>query len=62
MTIRFLTLSAGPSGIRMPGDVLDVPDSEARALLERGFAVPVGQQDEKAVQPEAEQRSNRRRR
>jgi len=28
-----LSLAAGPAGVRLPGQVYDVPDAEARALL-----------------------------
>jgi len=38
MKVRFLALSAGASGVIRPGDVVDVPDSEAEMLINRGYA------------------------
>lgn len=46
MKVRMLTLSAGPdSGIRKPGDIVQVTDEEGQALIAGRFAVPA----EKAV-------------
>lgn len=41
MRVRFLTRSAGPSGVIHPGEIVDVPDSEAALLIDRGFAEAV---------------------
>lgn len=38
MKIRMLTLSAGPNGVRMAGQVIDVDQKEAKALIEGGYA------------------------
>jgi hypothetical protein len=38
MKIRMLTRAAGPSGVWEPGQVVDVDDTAARDLIERGFA------------------------
>ena len=38
MRVRMLTLMAGPEGIRSPGSVVDVPQADAVALIDGGFA------------------------
>lgn len=38
MRVRFKTISAGPKGALFPGDLLDVSESEAKVLVERGYA------------------------
>ena len=40
MKIEMKTLQAGPDGTREAGKVYDVPDKEAKALIEGGYAVP----------------------
>lgn len=50
MTLKFFTCSAHPSyGNVQPGGCADVPDHLANALIDGGYAVPVGQRAE--VQP-----------
>ena len=41
MKIRLKTIMAGPGGSAGPGDVVDVPDDEASALIEGGYATAV---------------------
>jgi hypothetical protein len=41
MQIRMRTLSAGPSGTRHPGEIVDVSEAEAAALVAGGYAEPV---------------------
>lgn len=41
MKIRLKTIMAGPGGAAGPGDVVDVPDDEASALIEGGYATAV---------------------
>jgi hypothetical protein len=41
MRVRYLTLSAGPDGVIQPGDVRDVPEVWALALIAAGSAVAV---------------------
>ncbi|MFM2345357.1 MAG: hypothetical protein RL654_110 [Pseudomonadota bacterium] len=41
MKIRLKTIMAGPGGSAGPGDVVDVPDDEAAALIEGGYASAV---------------------
>lgn len=74
MRIRYITRSAGPEGCFQPGQVRDLPDAEARALMAAGAAVPmdvayqtatVEPREERAiaVEPQPEkQRTVRRRR
>lgn len=44
MIVKMLSLQAGPSGVRQPGHVYDVPDKEAKALIEGGYAVEAPKQ------------------
>ena len=39
MLIEMKTLQAGPTGVREAGTVYEVPDKEAKALIEGGYAV-----------------------
>lgn len=39
MKVKFKTRSSGPEGTIYPGQVVDVPESEARMLAEGGYAV-----------------------
>lgn len=39
MKVQFLTRSAGPNGIICPGDIVDVPEAEAKLLVGGKFAV-----------------------
>lgn len=41
MKIRMLTLSAGPEGVRAPGQVYDVPADEGQRLIAAGAALAV---------------------
>ena len=41
MWIEMKTLMAGPGGVREAGKVYDVPDKEAKALIEGGYAEQV---------------------
>lgn len=50
MRIRQFTISAGPNGARHPGEH-DVPDAEARALIDRGHAERVGAPERATRQP-----------
>ena len=52
MKIEMKTLQAGPKGIRRPGNVYTVPDAEAKALIENGYAVEV--KEAKEPEPEVE--------
>lgn len=39
MKVKFKTRSSGPEGTIYPGQVVDMPESEARMLAEGGYAV-----------------------
>ena len=39
MKVKFKTRASGPEGTIYPGQVVDVPESEARMLAEGGYAV-----------------------
>ena len=41
MKIKLLAQYAGPRGVFNPGDVLDLPDVEAQALVQGRYAVDV---------------------
>lgn len=49
MRVKFRTLSASAFGIIRVGDVVDVNDSEAKLLIDGGYAVPVDEPKEEAV-------------
>ena len=53
MKVKFKTRSSGPEGTIYPGQVVDVPESEARMLAEGGYAVLL----EQPRTAEAEQQS-----
>lgn len=57
MRIKMITIQAGPEGTREPGQVIDVPDAEARQLIEGGYAVEFKRQEsaERAVRVAAEE-------
>lgn len=42
MKIRMNTTAAGPSGVLRAGKVADVPDEQAKAFIQGGYAVPIG--------------------
>lgn len=44
MKVRFKTISAGPNGAIYPGDVVEVSESEAKLLINGGYAVAVEEQ------------------
>ena len=41
MRVRFLTVSADPSGVAMPGDEREVDEAAGRQLVAGGYAVAV---------------------
>lgn len=51
MKVKMLTLQAGPNGVREAGRIYDVPEAEARQLIEGRYAVEVSRQEpvERAV-------------
>lgn len=49
MKVRFLTLMAGPSGVRSPGEEADLPVDTATELVAGGFAVAIAGSIERAV-------------
>lgn len=55
MKIRMKTLAAGPAGVYRPGQEVDLPADEARALIEGGYAEAVGKvRETAAVEPPEE--------
>lgn len=62
MRIRMLKLAAGPAGVRAAGGEYDLPDAEARSLIQSGAAeaIDTGQapptETADAARPAAEQR------
>ena len=67
MRVKMLTFDAGPKGVRRPGDIVVLPDAEARELIaaraamqcdERGNPIPAEQRPqprrERAVAPPRE--------
>jgi len=43
MKVRILTLAAGPLWVRRPGDIVDVPESEAQELIAGHYAVAISE-------------------
>lgn len=58
MKIKFTTCMVGGDFTRNAGDVADVPDAEAKRLIEAGFAVPVrggkGKTEKATAEPPAD--------
>lgn len=52
MKILMKSLSAGPEGVRSPGKIYEVPDNEAKGLLEGGYAVAAPEPAAQAPKPE----------
>lgn len=42
MKIKMITLAAGPEGVKHPGKIYDVSDTEAKAFVTGGYAEYVG--------------------
>lgn len=57
MKVKMLTTSAGPDGIRMAGQVVEVDKEEAKALIDGGYAEAVEETNhqEEEKKPAAEQ-------
>lgn len=60
MKVKFLTRDAGPEGVRQPGDVVDVSETEGRALVAGGFAeaLEAPRREKKAKPPEAAKKAD----
>lgn len=60
MKVKFLTRDAGPEGVRQPGDVVDVSETEGRALVAGGFAeaLEAPRREKKAKPPEATKKAD----
>ena len=43
MKVRMRTLAAGPDGVFSPGEVVDLPEREASALVKGGYAESIGE-------------------
>jgi hypothetical protein len=61
MKIKMLVSLAGEDFAVMPGQVVDREDGEAIRLIERGYAVPIVAEPEKAVKRAPETRRKGRR-
>lgn len=68
MKVKMLTTSAGPDGVRVPGQVVEVDKDEAKTLIEGGYAEAVEEpnhteEEEKPAddqeQPEEEEKPKR---
>jgi hypothetical protein len=52
MKVKMRTLAAGPDGLYQPGQEIDLPAKQARALIEGGYAEAVEQiREVAAVEP-----------
>jgi len=52
MKIRMKTLMAGPRGVRQPGEVCTLPQSEAAVLVDLGFAECLEPEEIREAKPE----------
>ena len=52
MKIVMKTLLANPRMVVHPGEEVDLPEKEARSLINEGFAIPVQMEFEKFIPPE----------
>lgn len=49
MRVKLRVLYCGPKRIAQPGEEIDVPDEEAKQLIDGKYATPVGAQMETAA-------------
>lgn len=49
--VKFLTRSASATGVIQIGDIVEIPDSEARLLITGGYAVSVEPPLEEGAEP-----------
>ena len=54
MKVKLKTLSAGANGVIYPGDVVDVRESEAKLLIDGGYAEAVETERDARNEPRAE--------
>jgi hypothetical protein len=53
MKIKMLTSMSGPTLQRNHGDEIEVPDAEAKRLIEAGFAAPVRSEQRETTSQQA---------
>lgn len=53
MKIKMTTLAAGPAGVLRDGEVYDLPEVEAQALIDGGYAEAVAESAEPVVEEAA---------
>ena len=54
MKVQMVTLAAGPEGVYPAGAVVDVPEAQAIAWIEGGYATPAREERETATVEPAE--------
>lgn len=54
MKIKLRTTYAGPAGTHASGSIVDMPDDEAKGLIDGGYAAQVGDAPEAPPAPSAE--------
>lgn len=61
MKVRMRTLMAGPDGVHSPGDMADLPNEQAIAMIDGGYADPAREVAvETAVSQEYEKAAKRK--
>lgn len=53
MKVELLVSRAGPAGVQNRGDQIDVPDDEARRMIDAEQAIPVREQKAERAIPKA---------
>lgn len=60
MKIKYKTRAAGPDGIRIPGDIADLPEAQAKRLVAGGYAQTVDPPKGTEAEPEPKQETPKR--
>lgn len=60
MKIRMKTRSAGPDGIHSVGDIIDIPDKQAKQLVDGGYAEAMEPIAEPKPEPPRKQKTVRK--
>ena len=54
MKIELLTSRSGPAGVQNRGDVVDLPDAEAKRMIDAGQAQPVRRSKPETTTPKGQ--------
>lgn len=59
LKVKFLISREGPGASYLAGNVYDLPEAEAKLLLDAGKVVPVKEENRTATQPDPPERRKR---